>query len=105
MGEGRARMEGGSMKVFCPVHLLDGCGLVLGRGGAEKIVGYGVWKERMRPRLVLEWAGGNIALLKPPVHRHVVAWWFMQATPTAETLVRIPKEDYLIPSFRNGIGV
>ena len=87
-------MEGGSIKGVCPVHLLDGCGLVLGRGGAEKIVGYGIWKERMCPRLVLEWAGGNILFLNYPDHRHVVAWWFMQASPTAETLVRIPEEDY-----------
>ena len=46
MGAGRARMGGGSIKGICPVHLLDGCGLVLGRGGAEKIVGCGVWKEK-----------------------------------------------------------
>ena len=98
-------MEGGSIKGVCPVHLLDGCGLVLGRGGAEKIVGYGIWKERMCPRLVLEWAGGNILFLNYPCLRHVVAWWFTQASLTAETLVRIPEEDYLISSFRNGIGM
>ena len=37
MGAGRAGMGGGSINVICPVHLLDGCGLVLGRGGAEEI--------------------------------------------------------------------
>ena len=31
-----------SIKGICPVHVLDGCGPVLGRGGAEKIVGRGV---------------------------------------------------------------
>ena len=31
-------MEGGSIKDVCPVHLLDGCGLVVGRGGAEKLL-------------------------------------------------------------------
>ena len=46
MGAGRAGMGGGSINGICPVHLLDGCGLVLGRGGAEKIVGCGVWKEK-----------------------------------------------------------
>ena len=56
-------MGGGSIKGICPVHLLDGCGLVLGRGGAEKIVGRGVWKERMCQRLVLEWAGGIMVVL------------------------------------------
>ena len=105
MGAGRARMGGGSIKGICPVHLLDGCGLVLGRGGAEKIVGCGVWKERMCPRLVLEWAGGNRFVLEFSVQGYMVAWWSMQPTPTAEALVRIPGEDYLIPSFRNGIGV
>ena len=105
MGAGRAGMGGGSINVICPVHLLDGCGLVLGRGGAEKIVGCGVWKERMCPRLVLEWAGGNRFVLEFSVQGYMVAWWSMQPTPTAEALVRIPGEDYLIPSFRNGIGV
>ena len=97
--------DGGSTNGICPVHLLDGCGLVLGRGGAEKIVGCGVWKERMCPRLVLEWAGVNRFVLEFSVHRYMVAWWLMQPTPTAEALVRIPGEDCLFPSFRNGIGV
>ena len=98
-------MGGGSIKGICPVHLLDGCGLVLGRGGAEKIVGRGVWKERMCQRLVLEWAGGIMVLLEFPLHRYMVAWWLMQPTPTTEALVRIPGEDCLFPSFCNGIGV
>ena len=46
MGAGRAGMGGGSINGICPVHLLDGCGLVLGCGGEEKIVGCGVWKEK-----------------------------------------------------------
>ena len=99
MGEGRARMEGGSIKGICPVHLLDGCGLVLGRGGAEKIVGRGVWKERMCQRLVLERAGRIMVVLKFPLYRYKVARWLMQPNPTAEALVRIPGEDCLFPSF------
>ena len=87
MGAGRAGMGGGSINVICPVHLLDGCGLVLGRGGAEKIVGCGVWKERMCPRLVLEWAGGNTLVLEFSVHRYMVAWWLIRPTATAEALV------------------
>ena len=43
-----------SIKGIRPVHVLDGCGPVLGHGGAEKIVGRGVWKEGMCQRLVLE---------------------------------------------------
>ena len=39
-------MGGGSINGICPVHLLHRCGLVSGRGGAEKIVGCGVWKEK-----------------------------------------------------------
>ena len=39
-------MEGGSTNGIYPVHLSDGCGLVLGRGRAEKIVGCGVWKKK-----------------------------------------------------------
>ena len=98
-------MGGGSINGICPVHLLDGCGLVLRCGRAEKIVGCGVWKERMCPRLVLEWAGGNTLVLEFSVHRYMVAWWLMQPTPTAKAPVQIPGEDYLFPSFRNGIGV
>ena len=98
-------MGDGSIKGICPVHLLDGCCLVLGRGGAKKIVGRGVWKERMCQRLVLEWAGGNTLVLEFSVHQYMVARWLMQPTPTAEALVRIPEEDHLFPSFHNGIGV
>ena len=46
MEVGPAGMGGGSINGICPVHLLDGCGLVLGRGWAEEIVGCGVWKEK-----------------------------------------------------------
>ena len=46
MGAERAGMEGGFINGICPVHLLDGCGLVWGHGGAEIIVGCGVWKEK-----------------------------------------------------------
>ena len=35
---GWAGMAGGSTKSVCPVHLVDGCGLVVGRGGADKNV-------------------------------------------------------------------
>ena len=98
-------MGGGSIKGICPVHLLDGCGLVLGRGGAEKIVGSGVWKERLCQMLVLEWAAGIMVLLEFPLHGYMVAWWLMQATPTAEAQVQIPGEDCLYPSFCNGIDV
>ena len=37
---------GGSTNGICPVNLLDGCGLVLGRGGAEKIVGSSVRNKK-----------------------------------------------------------
>ena len=46
MGGGRAGMGGGTTNGICPVHLLDGCGLLLGRGEAEKTVGCSVWKEK-----------------------------------------------------------
>ena len=46
MGAVWAGMGGGSTNGICPVHLLDGCGLVMGHGGAEKIVGCSVWKEK-----------------------------------------------------------
>ena len=46
MGAGWAGMGGGSTNGIYPVHLLDGCGLVSGRGRAEKIVGCGVWKKK-----------------------------------------------------------
>ena len=46
MGAGWAGM-GGSTNGIYPVHLLDGCSLVLGRGRAEKIVGCGVWKKNV----------------------------------------------------------
>ena len=46
MGAGWAGMGGVSTNGICPVHLLDGCGLVSGCGGAEKVVGCGVWKEK-----------------------------------------------------------
>ena len=39
-------MGGGSINGICPVHLLDGCGLVSGRGGAEKIVGSSVRNKK-----------------------------------------------------------
>ena len=39
-------MGSGSANGVCPVHLLDGCGLVSGHGGAEKIVGCSVLKEK-----------------------------------------------------------
>ena len=83
-------MGGGSIKGICLVQLLDGCRLVLGRGGAEKGVACAVWKEIMSPRLVLEWAGGNTLVLEFSVHQYMVAWWLMQPTPTTEALVRIP---------------
>ena len=38
MRVGWAGMGGSSTKSVCPVHLVDGCGLVLGRGGADKNV-------------------------------------------------------------------
>ena len=41
MGAGWAGMKGGSANGVCPVCLLGGCGLVLGRGGTEKGVGCG----------------------------------------------------------------
>ena len=59
----------------------------------------------MCPRLVLEWAGRNRLVLEFSVHLYMVAWWLIRLTPTAEALVRIPREAYLIPSFRNGIDV
>ena len=59
----------------------------------------------MCPRLVLEWAGSNTLVLEFSVQPYMVAWWLIPPTPTAEALVRIPGEAYLIPSFRNGIGV
>ena len=46
VGWERAGMGGGFINGICSVYLLDGCGLVLGRSGAEKIVGCGVWKEK-----------------------------------------------------------
>ena len=45
VGAGQAGMGGGSTNGICPVHLLDGCGLMSGRGGAEKIVGCSVWNK------------------------------------------------------------
>ena len=39
-------MGSGSTSGICPVHLLDGCGLVSGCRGAEKIVGCSAWKEK-----------------------------------------------------------
>ena len=39
-------MGGGFAKDVCPVHLVDGCGLVSGRGVAEKIVWFSDWKEK-----------------------------------------------------------
>ena len=46
-----------------------------------------------------------ILILEFSVQPYMVAWWLIRPTPTAEALVRIPGEAYLIPSFRNGIGV
>ena len=39
-------MENGCTKGVYPVQLVDGCGLVLERGGAEKIFWYSDWKEK-----------------------------------------------------------
>ena len=46
MGAGWAGVGVFSTNDVCPVHLLDGCSLVLGRGRAEKIVKCSVWKEK-----------------------------------------------------------
>ena len=46
VGAGRAGMGGGSTNGICPVQLLDGCGLMSGRGGAEEIVGCSVWNKK-----------------------------------------------------------
>ena len=46
MGAGWAGMGSGSTSGICPVHLLDGRGLVSGYRGAEKTVGSSVGKEK-----------------------------------------------------------
>ena len=56
---GWAGMAGGSTKSVCPVHLVDGCGLVVGRGGADQKCLVQLLKREICPRLVLDWAGTN----------------------------------------------
>ena len=84
-------MKGGSANGVCPVCLLGGCGLVLGRGGAEKGV--------------VDWTGANTLVLEFLAQLCMAALWLIQPTPTAEAVVRIPGKTLLILSFRNGIGM
>ena len=62
-------------------------------------------EREMCPRLVLEWPGSNRLVLEFSVQPYMVAWWLILPTPTAEAVVRNPGDAYLIPSFRNGIGL